>query len=219
MRSLPPHASAASSLPAMPCFRPSGKRSHWARSVQVWKRKPQSAIYFGRCWLAELFLVMNSSMLCCISLAVKRNTQANSGRRRGWALRCSEPSIQALLLIFRHRSAFGAFNGIFSPKSSFILCKGIMETLWVYELINQSRASFALCAAVYRSRNISIWVLVQKRTIGREEQTRHRAQQLGTGNGGWRLPLDFSKRNPVQMERSVKDNSSERASSNLMSRF
>lgn len=61
-------------LPLSMACRSSGKRSHWARSVQVWKRRPQLVVYFGRCWFGELFLAMNSSMLCCISLAVRGNT-------------------------------------------------------------------------------------------------------------------------------------------------
>lgn len=81
---------------SLPCSDPRGH----SRYAQVWRRRPQFCIYFGHCWLGELFLGMNSSMLCCISLAEKGTTHASCGRRRGWALRQSETSIQAFLLCF-----------------------------------------------------------------------------------------------------------------------
>lgn len=107
------------------------------RHAQVWNRRPQFGIYFGRFWLAELFLAMNSSMLCCSSLAVKGKTRASCGRRRGWALRQSETSIQASPLRIPALRSTATLN----RNARYV----ILHTEWtekVRRFINRSRTCF-----------------------------------------------------------------------------
>lgn len=51
---------------SLPCRVGKDPTGHAEYRCEKWKRRPQFAIYFGRCWFGKLFLAMNSSMLCVL---------------------------------------------------------------------------------------------------------------------------------------------------------